>query len=128
MLKFAVLSAFFPPSPLQLVRRNQELALLYEKIKIQQSALQRGQAQYRNRLDEIRALKIKASRTWQGRDVRCRGCLASGCLILFGCGAGLLLPWCTGPGLRPEGHRAAPPLPLPLLLNPPPSLACRLPP
>ena len=41
------------------MRRNQELALLYEKIKIQQSALQRGQAQYRERLDEIRALKLK---------------------------------------------------------------------
>ncbi len=47
------------PSPLQLVRRNEELRLLYEKIKIQQSTLKRGQAQYRDRLNEIRVLKIK---------------------------------------------------------------------
>lgn len=44
---------------LQLVRRNEELRLLYEKIKIQQSSLHRGQAQYRDRLNEIRVLKIK---------------------------------------------------------------------
>lgn len=43
----------------QLIRRNDELALLYEKIKIQQSALSKGQSQYRDRLNEIRVLKIK---------------------------------------------------------------------
>lgn len=43
----------------QLVRRNEEVRLLYEKIKIQQSTLQRGQAQYRDRLNEIRVLRIK---------------------------------------------------------------------
>jgi len=43
----------------QLIRRNDELALLYEKIKIQQSTLLKGQAQYRDRLKEIRVLKIK---------------------------------------------------------------------
>ncbi|CAG9466383.1 unnamed protein product [Pedinophyceae sp. YPF-701] len=43
----------------QLIRRNDELALLYEKIKIQQSTLQKGQIQYRDRLNEIRVLKIK---------------------------------------------------------------------
>jgi chromosome segregation ATPase len=43
----------------QLIRRNDELALLYEKIKIQQSTLNKGQIQYRERLNEIRALKIK---------------------------------------------------------------------
>lgn len=31
----------------QLIRRNDELALLYEKIKIQQSTLSKGEAQYR---------------------------------------------------------------------------------
>merc|ERR1719169_305363 len=31
----------------QLIRRNEELALLYEKIKIQQSTLQKGEIQYR---------------------------------------------------------------------------------
>ncbi|EFN51138.1 hypothetical protein CHLNCDRAFT_141344 [Chlorella variabilis] len=45
----------------QLVRRNEELRLLYEKIKIQQSSLHRGQAQYRDRLNEIRVLKIKVA-------------------------------------------------------------------
>eukprot|EP00879_Flechtneria_rotunda_P014920 GHRR01015590.1.p1 GENE.GHRR01015590.1~~GHRR01015590.1.p1 ORF type:complete len:361 (+),score=108.58 GHRR01015590.1:380-1462(+) len=43
----------------QLIRRNDELALLYEKVKIQQSTLSRGQMQYRDRLNEIRVLKIK---------------------------------------------------------------------
>jgi hypothetical protein len=43
----------------QLIRRNDELALLYEKIKIQQSTLSKGQMQYRDRLNEIRVLKIK---------------------------------------------------------------------
>eukprot|EP00775_Hariotina_reticulata_P010077 gene10077-10232_t len=43
----------------QLIRRNDELALLYEKVKIQQSTLSRGQIQYKDRLNEIRVLKIK---------------------------------------------------------------------
>lgn len=43
----------------QLVKRNDELALLYEKIKIQQTVLNNGQRQYRERLDELRVLKIK---------------------------------------------------------------------
>jgi hypothetical protein len=33
----------------QLIRRNDELALLYEKVKIQQATLSRGQAQYKER-------------------------------------------------------------------------------
>ena len=45
----------------QLIRRNDELALLYEKIKIQASTLSKGQIQYRDRLNEIRVLKIKLS-------------------------------------------------------------------
>ncbi|KAG9390827.1 Chromosome partition protein Smc [Carpediemonas membranifera] len=43
----------------QLIRRNDELALLYEKIKIQQSTLAKGEAQYRERVEDIRLLKIK---------------------------------------------------------------------
>jgi hypothetical protein len=46
----------------QLVRRNDELALLYEKIKIQQSTLNKGEVQYRERLDEIRVLKLEIKR------------------------------------------------------------------
>merc|ERR1719252_253170 len=41
----------------QLIRRNDELALLYEKVKIQQSTLQTGEVAYKERLEEIRALK-----------------------------------------------------------------------
>lgn len=43
----------------QLIRRNDELALLYEKIKILQSTLRRGELQYNTRLDDIRILKLK---------------------------------------------------------------------
>ncbi|KAK9852338.1 hypothetical protein WJX84_004646 [Apatococcus fuscideae] len=43
----------------QLVRRNDELGLLYEKVKLQASTLTRGQLQYRDRLAEIRALRLK---------------------------------------------------------------------
>lgn len=43
----------------QLIRRNDELSLLYEKIKIQQSILNKGQTQYRDRVNELRILKIK---------------------------------------------------------------------
>ncbi|KAM6971891.1 cilia- and flagella-associated protein 58 [Aplochiton taeniatus] len=43
----------------QLVRRNDELALLYEKIKIQQSMLNKGEIQYNQRLDDIRLLKLE---------------------------------------------------------------------
>lgn len=40
----------------QLIRRNDELALLYEKVKIQQSTLSRGQIQYRDRCAAVTAL------------------------------------------------------------------------
>eukprot|EP01086_Lenisia_limosa_P012042 TRINITY_DN3928_c0_g1_i1.p1 TRINITY_DN3928_c0_g1~~TRINITY_DN3928_c0_g1_i1.p1 ORF type:complete len:819 (-),score=286.88 TRINITY_DN3928_c0_g1_i1:260-2716(-) len=43
----------------QLIRRNDELALLYEKIKIQQSILSKGSVQYRERMEDIRLLKNK---------------------------------------------------------------------
>ncbi|KAK4875268.1 hypothetical protein RN001_011690 [Aquatica leii] len=49
----------------QLVRRNDELALLYEKIQILQSTLQRGEAHYERRLDDIRLLKIEVKRLRQ---------------------------------------------------------------
>merc|ERR1712113_31453 len=41
----------------QLIRRNEELALLYEKIKIQESTLKKGEVQYKNRLEEIKKQK-----------------------------------------------------------------------
>jgi len=43
----------------QLVRRNDELSLLYEKIKIQQSTLNKGEVQYRQRIEDIRILKLE---------------------------------------------------------------------
>lgn len=46
----------------QLIRRNDELALLYEKIKIQQSTLNKGEIQYRERLEDIRVLKLEIKR------------------------------------------------------------------
>merc|ERR1712226_1188246 len=42
----------------QLIRRNDELALLYEKIKIQQRTLQQGEIAYKQRLEESRGLMI----------------------------------------------------------------------
>ena len=43
----------------QLIRRNDELALLYEKLRVMQSALRAGEAQYNARLDDVRILKVK---------------------------------------------------------------------
>merc|ERR1719161_1543022 len=45
----------------QLIRRNDELALLYEKIKIQQRTLQQGEIAYKQRLEESRGLMIKTA-------------------------------------------------------------------
>merc|ERR1719223_2161951 len=45
----------------QLIRRNDELALLYEKIKIQQRTLQQGEIAYKQRLEESRGLQIKTA-------------------------------------------------------------------
>jgi len=41
----------------QLIRRNEELGLLYEKIRIQRSTLQKGELQYNERVREISTLK-----------------------------------------------------------------------
>jgi chromosome segregation ATPase len=43
----------------QLIRRNEELALLYEKIKIQQSTLQKGEIQYADRVQEMNKLRAQ---------------------------------------------------------------------
>lgn len=47
----------------QLIRRNDELALLYEKARIQQSALNKGEIQYRERITDLKALKMKLNNT-----------------------------------------------------------------
>lgn len=43
----------------QLIRRNDELALLYEKIKILQSTLSKGEKQYQERIEDIRILQFR---------------------------------------------------------------------
>jgi len=43
----------------QLIRRNDELALLYEKLHVQQSALKAGEIQYNARVDDLRIMKLK---------------------------------------------------------------------
>ena len=45
----------------QLIRRNEELELLYEKIKIQQSTLKKGEVQYREKLNTIENLKERTA-------------------------------------------------------------------
>merc|ERR1719240_230122 len=43
----------------QLIRRNDELALLYEKLKIQMSTLRKGEAQCAARVGDVRVLRLK---------------------------------------------------------------------
>merc|ERR1711904_82698 len=47
----------------QLIRRNEELAWLYEKIKIQQSTLQKGESQYKDRIAEVNMLRSEIRET-----------------------------------------------------------------
>jgi len=47
----------------QLIRRNEELALLYEKIKIQQSTLQKGEIQYQERVQDVGGLRAEIRRS-----------------------------------------------------------------
>ena len=53
----------------QLVRRNDELALLYEKIKIQHSTLGKGELQYRQRLEDIRLLKLEIKKLRREKNI-----------------------------------------------------------
>jgi ribosomal protein L29 len=53
----------------QLIRKNDELALLYEKIKIQQSTLAKGEAQYRERLNDIDHLRNKIRELYRSNQV-----------------------------------------------------------
>ena len=41
----------------QLIKRNEELALLYEKIKIQKSTLKKGEIYYQERLNDIQNIR-----------------------------------------------------------------------
>lgn len=49
----------------QLVRRNDEISLLHAKLLIFQSTLERGEAQYEQRLEDIKLLKIEIKRLRQ---------------------------------------------------------------
>ena len=53
----------------QVIRRNDELALLYEKIKIQQSTLSKGEVQYAQRLEDIRILKLEIKKMRRERAI-----------------------------------------------------------
>lgn len=46
----------------QIIRKNQETSLLYEKIKIQISTMHKGQLQYIQRQSDIRCLKLEIKR------------------------------------------------------------------
>lgn len=46
----------------QLVRRNDELTLLHEKTKLQQSTLMKGEEHYKARQDDIRVMKLELSK------------------------------------------------------------------
>ncbi|KAJ1569721.1 hypothetical protein HK405_004919 [Cladochytrium tenue] len=53
----------------QLIRRNDELSLLYEKIKIQTSTLNKGEVQYHERLEDIRVLRLEIRRLRRERAI-----------------------------------------------------------
>eukprot|EP00045_Choanoeca_perplexa_P009545 m.92406 g.92406 ORF g.92406 m.92406 type:complete len:872 (-) comp14943_c0_seq1:56-2671(-) len=53
----------------QLIRRNDELALVYEKLRIQQTTLSKGESQYRERMEDIRLLKLEIKRLRRERQM-----------------------------------------------------------
>jgi len=50
----------------QLIRRNDEISLLYEKLKIVDLTMHKGEFQYKERLEDIRILKLEI------RSLRCK--------------------------------------------------------
>ncbi|NXQ06791.1 CFA58 protein, partial [Vidua macroura] len=57
----------------QLIRRNGEVALLYEKIKIQQAILNRGESEYRQRVEDMRILKLEIKKLWREKGILGKG-------------------------------------------------------
>ncbi|CAM4476877.1 unnamed protein product [Leuciscus chuanchicus] len=53
----------------QLVKRNDALKLLYEKIKIQQSIMNKGDLYYNERLEDIRLLKIEIKKQRREKNI-----------------------------------------------------------
>ncbi|EGD80250.1 hypothetical protein PTSG_10926 [Salpingoeca rosetta] len=54
---------------IQLTRRNAELELLYQKLQIQASTLEKGEVQYRQREEDIRLLKVEIKRLKRERSL-----------------------------------------------------------
>ncbi|KAG7297335.1 hypothetical protein JYU34_019307 [Plutella xylostella] len=57
----------------QLVRRNDEIALLYEKIRILEVTLHRGERQYEQRVEDIRLLRLEVLRLRKEKNLLARG-------------------------------------------------------
>uniref|UniRef100_A0A8C1QT37 Cilia and flagella associated protein 58 n=1 Tax=Cyprinus carpio TaxID=7962 RepID=A0A8C1QT37_CYPCA len=54
---------------MQLMKRNEALALLYEKIKIQHSIMNKGDIQYNERLEDIRLLKLEIKKQRREKNI-----------------------------------------------------------
>ena len=46
----------------QLLRRNDELRILYEKLQLQEQSLNKGAAEYDKRIEDLRLLKLEIKR------------------------------------------------------------------
>lgn len=53
----------------QLLRRSEERKLLYEKIKIQQSILSKGDFHYQERMEDIHLLKLELKRLQRKKSI-----------------------------------------------------------
>lgn len=53
----------------QLLHRNEERKLLYEKIKIQQSILSKGDFHYKERMEDIHLLKLEIKRLQRKKSI-----------------------------------------------------------
>ncbi|PSN42585.1 Cilia- and flagella-associated protein 58 [Blattella germanica] len=56
----------------QIVRRNDKLTIMIEKTKLMQHTLDRGEAQYNQRLEDIRLLKMEIKRLRQEKNLLCK--------------------------------------------------------
>ncbi|XP_069681235.1 cilia- and flagella-associated protein 58-like [Periplaneta americana] len=56
----------------QLMRRNEELSLLNEKLRILESTLQKGEAQYQQRVEDVRLLKVEVKKLRQEKNIQSR--------------------------------------------------------
>ncbi|XP_013165502.1 PREDICTED: cilia- and flagella-associated protein 58-like isoform X1 [Papilio xuthus] len=57
----------------QLVRRNDEISLLYEKIRILEVTLHRGERQYEQRVEDIRLLRLEIMRLRKEKNLLSKG-------------------------------------------------------